>query len=46
MTKGRDPQLDRAVELMLEEIKARPFIKAKRPGNADRSRMGIPEADR
>ncbi|MEX2218250.1 MAG: PDZ domain-containing protein [Phycisphaerales bacterium] len=43
---GADPQLDRAVELMLEEIRTRPFIPPAKPEYPDRSGMGLPEKDR
>ncbi len=43
---GRDPQLDAAIELMLKEADANPYRPAARPGDPDRSGMGIPDADR
>ncbi len=46
MVDGGDPQLDRAIELMLQEIKERPYIPPKRPASPDRKGMGIPEEQR
>ncbi len=43
---GRDPQLDAAIELMLEQADANPYRPAARPSDPDRSGMGIPDADR
>ncbi|MCR9294534.1 MAG: S41 family peptidase, partial [bacterium] len=45
MLHGADPQLDAAVELMLKEIAAYP-APPKRPAYPDRSKMGIPDADK
>lgn len=41
-----DPQLDAAIQVVLEEIKANPYRAPKRPTGPDRSGMGIPESDR
>ena len=46
MVDGGDPQLDAAIELMLQEIKARPYLPATRPPDPDRSGMGVTEADK
>ena len=43
---GGDQQLDAAIKDILEEIKRRPVVKPRRPPYADRSRMGIKEADK
>jgi tricorn protease len=43
---GGDPQLDKAIEMMLAEVKAHPFVKPVRPKDPDRKGMGIPEKDR
>lgn len=43
---GRDPQLDKAIELMLEAIRTRPYNHPPRPAYPDRRGMGIPESDR
>ncbi len=41
-----DPQLDAAIQVVLEEIKANPYRAPQRPAGPDRSGMGIPESDR
>jgi tricorn protease len=46
MVGGKDPQLDAAIDLMLEEIKRNPYRPARRPPYPDRSGMGIREEDR
>ena len=46
MQDGGDPQLDRAIELMLAEIPAYPYLERKRPVSPNRSGMGITEADK
>jgi tricorn protease len=46
MTDGRDPQIDAAVKLMLEEIEKHPYTPPARPAYPDRSGMGVPERDR
>jgi len=43
MADGSDPQLDAAIEHMLEEIEKNPYVPAKRPPYPDRSGMGILE---
>lgn len=43
---GSDPQLDAAIELMLQEADANPYRPATRPGDPDRSGMGITDEDR
>ncbi len=43
MVDGSDPQLDAAIEHMLEEIEKNPYVPAKRPPYPDRSGMGILE---
>ncbi len=45
MVDGGDPQLDAAIELMLEEIKTNTFVPMSRPEYPDRSGMGVPESD-
>jgi len=45
MVDGGDPQLDRAVEQMLEELKTGAFKPAPIPPWPDRSGMGLPESD-
>jgi hypothetical protein len=42
---GGDPQLDAAIEFMLEEIEANPYRPVPIPEFPDRSGMGIPEPD-
>ncbi|UCF79426.1 MAG: PD40 domain-containing protein [Candidatus Eiseniibacteriota bacterium] len=46
MVGGKDPQLDAAIDLMLEEIDRNPYRPARRPPYPDRSGMGIREEDR
>ncbi|MEJ2721112.1 MAG: S41 family peptidase [bacterium] len=46
MVGGKDPQLDAAVGLMLDEIKTHPYKKPKRPAYPDRSGMGVREEDK
>lgn len=46
MVDGGDPQLDRAIDLMLEEIERRPYSPPARPPYPDRSGMGIRAEDR
>jgi tricorn protease len=43
MVDGGDPQLDAAVEYMLDQIEKNPYVPAKRPTYPDRSGMGILE---
>ncbi|MBN2447670.1 MAG: PD40 domain-containing protein [Phycisphaerae bacterium] len=45
MAYGGDPQLDAAIELMLNEVKEHPFKRPPRPAPPNRSGMGIPESD-
>jgi tricorn protease len=45
MVEGGDPQLDAAIEFMLEEIEANPYRPVPIPEFPDRSGMGIPEPD-
>jgi tricorn protease len=45
MVDGDDPQLDRAIEQMLEEAKTGAFKAAPVPAWPDRSGMGLPESD-
>lgn len=46
MAHGADPQLDAAIELMLEEIKSRSYSPPARPEHPDRSGLGIREEDK
>ncbi len=46
MVDGGDPQLDKAIELMLGEIERRPFVRPQRPAYPNRSGMGIPDEDK
>ena len=43
MADGSDPQLDAAIQHMLDEIEKNPYVPAKRPPYPDRSGMGILE---
>lgn len=46
MVNGGDPQLDAAINLMLEEVRKNPYQPPKRPAYPDRSGMGIPDEDK
>ncbi len=46
MVDGGDPQLDAAIDLMLNEIKRNPYVKPDRPDYPNRSGMGITVEDR
>ena len=39
VAKGRDPSLEKAVELLLEELEKNPPRKVKKPDEPDRSRL-------
>ncbi len=46
MLDGGDPQLDTAIDLMLEEIKLRPYRPTPVPPSMDRSGMGVPAGEK
>jgi len=46
MVNGGDPQLDRAIRQMVEELKVKPYLPPGRPAYPDRSGMGLPVEDR
>lgn len=46
MLDGGDPQLDAAIDQMLEEIESNGFVPPARPAAPDRSGAGIPERDK
>ncbi len=46
MINGADPQLDTAIELMLDEIARNPYVPPMRPEDPDRSGIGIAEEDK
>lgn len=46
MVDGGDPQLDAAIEVMLDELKRHPFVRPQRPRYPNRSGMGIREVDK
>ena len=46
MVDGQDPQLDAAIEQMLQELKRTPHTPPKRPAYPDRSGMGIRREDK
>ncbi len=46
MVNGGDPQLDAAIDLMLDELIRNPYRAPETPAFPDRSGMGIPEEDR
>ena len=43
---GRDPQLEKAIELVLEELRRSPPRNPPRPAGPDRRGMGLPPQDR
>ena len=46
MADGGDPQLDRAIEVMLEEVERHPYVPVPKPPYPDRSGMGIRPEDK
>jgi len=46
MVDGGDPQLDKAIGLMLEQVRKNPYDKPARPSYPDRSGMGIEPEDK
>lgn len=46
MVNGGDPQLDRAIDLMMTEIQNKPFTPPARPKSPNRAGMGIAEEDK
>ena len=46
LAQGSDPQLDAAIQLMLEEIKNNPYTPPARPAYPDRKGFGIAPEDR
>ncbi len=46
MVDGGDPQLDKAIEVMLDEIEKNPFVPVPKPEYPDRSGMGIRPEDK
>jgi len=46
MVDGGDPQLDAAIEHMLDELTRHPIRHPDQPAFPNRSGMGIPEGDR
>jgi len=46
MRDGADPQMDKAIELMLQAIKDHPFVPVPKPKYPNRSGMGIPPEER
>jgi tricorn protease len=46
MVNGGDPQLDRAIELMLEQVANNPYSPPQRPDYPNRSGMGIRDQDK
>jgi tricorn protease len=45
MVDGGDPQLDKAIDVMLATLRDKPFVAPPVPKYPDRSGMGIPDAD-
>ncbi len=46
MTDGKDPQLAKAVEVLLQQLGERPYTPTPKPAYPDRRGMGIPTTDR
>jgi len=46
MLDGSDPQMDAAIKLMLDEIKAHPYKRPARPKAPDRKGMGVTDEDK
>ena len=46
MTDGKDPQLAKAVEVLLQQLTERPYKPTPKPASPDRRGMGLPVADR
>ena len=46
MTGGKDPQLAKAVEVLLQQLTERPYKPTPKPASPDRRGMGLPVADR
>ncbi len=46
MARGQDPQLDAAIDLMLQSIETNPYRPAPRPADPDRRGMGLPDSDK
>ncbi len=46
MVDGGDPQLDAAIQNMLEELQKHPFVPPKRPADPDKRGMGIQDRDK
>ena len=46
LVKGIDPQIDKAIEVLLEQAKASPYAPPKRPAGPNRKGMGLDPRDR
>ena len=46
MVNGGDPQLDKAIEVVSEQVKTNPYTPPKRPASPNRRGMGIPDSDK
>ena len=46
MQDGADPQLQAAIDHLLEQLKTSPFKNPQRPAYPDRSKMGLPDDDK
>lgn len=46
MVGGRDPQLDKAIEVVTKAVQDRPYTPPARPRDPDRSGMGLPDTDK
>jgi hypothetical protein len=46
MVNGGDPQLDKAIEVLLAELQTNPYVRPTRPQSPNRSGMGIAPEDK
>ncbi|MEQ8764198.1 MAG: PDZ domain-containing protein [Planctomycetota bacterium] len=45
MTGGKDPQLQAAIDLMIQELEKNPYVPVPKPKSPDRAGMGLPDED-
>lgn len=46
LARGKDPQLDKGIEVVMDELRKNPPFRVKRPAYPDRSGSGIPQSER
>jgi tricorn protease len=46
MSNGADPQLEKAIEVILRDVQRNPYVAPERPASPDRSGMGITDQDK